>query len=256
MQEHSEKLAVSVFIVAQDEAHNMPRLMQSLSTFAEVIVVDSGSQDKTIDIAREFGATVYEQPWLGYAGQKQFALDKCTQPWVLNLDADEVVTDEMLEAIIKFVERDDIDAVRFDRNDLFIGKMPPPSISKPNNVRLYRRKNAQFDTSQQVHETAKIEGQITTTNASFDHYGYDDIQTLVAKTNQYSTLKATEKFNRGKRGSLLKLMLILPLEFLRQYLLKRMFTFGVRGVILAAINAQYAFLKEAKLIEQGLREKQ
>ncbi|WP_100657589.1 glycosyltransferase family 2 protein [Alteromonas flava] len=253
MSERSNKLPVSVFIVAQDEAQHMPRLLQSLEAFAEVIVVDSGSTDNTREIARQYGATVYDQEWLGYAGQKQFALEKCTQEWVLNLDSDEQVNAAMLNAIRDFIATTDKDALRFDRNDIFIGKMPPAAISKPNNVRLYRRTKARFNTEQQVHESAVIDGPIATTSASFDHYGYDDIHTLVIKHNQYSTLKAREKFSRNKRGSIFKLMLILPLEFIRQYVFKRLFTFGLRGLILATLNANYAFLKEAKLIEQQLR---
>lgn len=248
-------IPVSVFIIAQDEAHNIGRLLDSVKQFAEIVVVDSGSCDETPKIAEEYGAKVYHQPWLGYAAQKQCAMEKCSQDWVLNLDADEVVTDAMKLCIQSMIKRDDIDAVRFQRNDLFIGKMPSGGIKKPDNVRLYRRCKAAFDTQQKVHETAIVEGHTECVDACIDHYGYDSIATLVDKLNTYSTLKADEKHAKGKRASMLKLVAIIPIEFLRKYLLQRLFMFGRRGLILAALNAHYAFMKEAKLLEHQLREK-
>lgn len=246
-------IPVSVFIIAQDEAHNIGRLLDSVKQFAEIVVVDSGSCDETPQIAEQYGAKVYLQPWLGYAAQKQCAMEKCSQDWVLNLDADEVVTDAMMACIRKMIVRHDIDAVRFKRNDLFIGKMPSGGIKKPDNVRLYRRCKAAFNVDQTVHETAVVEGHTECVDACIDHYGYDTIATLVDKLNTYSTLKADEKYEKGKRASIVKLVAIIPLEFLRKYLLQRLFMFGRRGLILAALNAHYAFMKEAKLLEHELR---
>ncbi|MDM7859275.1 glycosyltransferase family 2 protein [Alteromonas sp. ASW11-36] len=253
MAPENPKLPVSVFIVAQDESQHLPRLMASLSAFAEIIVVDSGSSDDTPKIATDFGATVIHQPWLGYAGQKQFALEQCSQEWVLNLDADEVVTEPMLTAIKQAIAANDCDAVRFNRNDLFIGKMPPATIKKPNNVRFYRRSKAAFDVNQKVHETAKCDGTTLCVEAAFDHYGYDQISVLMDKLNTYSSLKAEQKYAKGKSASLFKLILIGPIEFVRKLFLQRMIFFGRRGLILAALNAHYAFLKEAKLLELHLR---
>ncbi|MCU7554819.1 glycosyltransferase family 2 protein [Alteromonas sp. ASW11-19] len=245
------KLPVSVFIVAQNEESNITRLMRSLTHFDEVVVVDSGSTDDTPAIARQHGAKVFHQTWLGFAAQKQWAMEQCKNDWVLNLDADEVVTAEMFKAIAEVIKDANVDAVRFNRNDLFLGKMPPKWMKKPNNVRLYRRAKAKFDTTQKVHESARVDGREIHVKASFDHYGYNDIATLVLKFNHYSSLKAKEKYQRGKRGSLIKLSLICAIEFWRKYLLQRHFTFGVRGFILSILNAHYAFLKEAKLLSES-----
>lgn len=253
MSKPSDVIPVSVFVVAQNEATDLPQLLSSVKQFAEVIVVDSGSTDQTPQLAAQGGAKVLHQAWLGYAGQKQFALEQCKHDWVLNLDADEVVTPAMVTEIKRVIQQENIDAVRFSRNDSFIGRMPPSSVKKPNNVRLYRRNKAKFDTTQLVHETAKIDGNVVKVETCFDHYGYDDIATLATKLNTYSGLKAQQKFSRGKRGSILKLTLIVPVEFLRKLILQRLIMFGRRGFILAALNAYYAFLKEAKLVELGMR---
>ncbi|MBT0586752.1 glycosyltransferase family 2 protein [Alteromonas oceanisediminis] len=248
----AETLPISVFIITKNEAHNLSRLLPALTRFREVIVVDSGSTDDTVNIAQRFGARVIHQQWLGFAAQKQIAFMQCSQPWALNLDADELPTKEMISEMAVLVNRPDVDAVRFKRRDFFIDALPPVKTRLPNNCRLYRTDKAQFNTQQKVHETAQVNGCEVKSDAAFYHYGYNEIEQLVAKLNCYSSLRAKEKWAGSKQPSLLKLVLILPLEFIRQYCVQRLFLFGRRGFILATLNAQYAFLKEAKLMEQAL----
>ena len=245
-------IPVSVFIVAQDEAHNIERVLHSVKDFAQVLVVDSGSTDNTVALAKAAGATVIHQAWLGYAGQKQFALTQCTRDWVLNLDADEELTPASIKVIQATITQPNIAALRLSRNDIFMDKLPSRWMKKPNNLRLYRRENAHFDTTEQVHETAVVEGKEARTDIAFTHYGYNSIDALVAKNNLYSTLRAEDKFARNKRPSLIKLAMVLPLTFIQKYLLQGRVLNGKRGFILATIDAFYAFMKEAKLWEKHL----
>jgi glycosyltransferase involved in cell wall biosynthesis len=245
-------IPVSVFIVAQDEAHNIERVLHSVNDFAQVLVVDSGSTDNTVALAKAAGATVIHQTWLGYAGQKQFALTQCTYDWVLNLDADEELTTECVAVIQDTIVQAEIAALRLSRNDMFMDKLPNRWVKKPNNLRLYRREQAHFDTSEQVHETAIVNGNEVRTDIAFTHYGYNRIDALVAKNNLYSTLRAEDKFARNKRPSLIKLAVVLPLTFIQKYLLQGRILNGKRGLILATIDAFYAFMKEAKLWEKHL----
>lgn len=245
-------IPVSVFIVAQDEAQNIERVLQSVKNFAEVIVVDSGSTDNTVSLATEAGATVIHQPWLGYAGQKQFALEHCTQDWVLNLDADEELTQDCIGVIQDTITQKEIAALRLSRNDIFMDELPGRWMKKPNNLRLYRRESAHFDTTEQVHETAIVKGREIRTDVAFTHYGYNRIDDLVTKNNLYSTLRAEDKFARNKKPSVIKLALILPITFIQKYLLQGRIFNGKRGLILATIDAFYAFMKEAKLWEKYL----
>lgn len=240
------KLPISVFIITQDEAHNLPRLLDSLQPFAEIVVVDSGSRDNTLAIAEQAGARIVQQAWLGYAGQKQFALEQCTQEWVLNLDADEVCTQEMIAVMQTYMQQPHVAGLRFRRKDQFMNRFPPLLASPQRNLRFYRRDKAAFQVNKMVHESAQVEGAVVNVDAYFLHYGYNDVATLLNKINQYSSLRAEEKVRAGKKGSLLKLVLIFPIEFLRQYLLKKLVFFGYRGFVLAQINAFYAMLKEAK----------
>ncbi len=241
------KLPISVFIITLNEEHNIKRLLESLKPFQEVIVVDSGSTDKTTDIAKEHGAKVAFNPWPGYAKQKQFAMELCNNDWVLNLDADEEIPENLLIEIEKVTNNEDISAVRFARCDLFLGKKMPSYCSLFSNTRLYRKSKASFDPSFLVHESATVKGKQAYINTPFLHYGYNDIDTLCEKLNSYSTLKAKEKFLKGKRSNLVKILLIFPLEFIRKLIIQRFALFGTRGFILAILYAHYALLKEAKL---------
>jgi len=247
------KLPVSVFVITKNEEHNIGRMLKSVELFSEVILVDSGSTDNTIDIARRYGATVFSQDWLGYSKQKQFAMSLCSNEWVLNLDGDEELTPALITDITSLIKQDDINAVRFTRDDIFIGKTRPAFMKRQTNLRLYRKKFSSFDPSKKVHESATVEGKVIVSENYFIHYGYDNIQALIEKNNRYSSLRIEEKIAKGKKFSPLKLSLILPLEFLRKFVFQRYFLFGWRGFVLSAISANYAFLKEAKLLEHQLK---
>jgi glycosyltransferase involved in cell wall biosynthesis len=241
------KLPISVFIITLNEEHNIRRLLESLKPFQEIIVVDSGSTDKTLQIAKEYNAKVTYNPWPGYAKQKQFAMNLCSNDWVLNLDADEEIPKNLLTEIEQITSQEDIDAVRFARCDLFLGKKMHRYCSLFSNTRLYRKSKASFDLSFLVHESATIKGKQAYIKTPFLHYGYNDIDTLCSKLNDYSTLKAKEKFTKGKTANLAKLLLIFPIEFIRKLIFQRFALFGVRGFILSILYAHYALLKEAKL---------
>lgn len=244
------KIPLSVFIVSQDEEKNIARVLSSVNFADEIILVDSGSQDKTLSIAETFNVTIIKQPWLGYAKQKQFAMEQCRNDWVLNLDADEAVSHELKKEIVKTVQSNNCDSLRCLRDDIFIGRKLSNWTKKPNNLRLYKKSQASFDDSRMVHESADINGSEKSVDATLIHYGYGNIRTLTEKINQYSSLKAEEKYSKNKSYSTIKLVLIFPLVFIQEWLFKRKIFSGRRGFILSVIQAYYAFMKEAKLYEQ------
>lgn len=249
------KIPVSVFIIAQNEEQHIARAINSCKDFAEVIVVDSGSTDNTKTIAESLGATVVHNDWPGYARQKQYAMSLCKHDWVFNLDADEEITPEVLEATRTFVQQSTYVALKFRRNDLFLEKFLPSYIRLPTNIRLFLKQHTQYYLDNLVHEGPGVKGKIKHTSAYFNHYGYSDIETINRKYEYYSTLKAQEKFNKGKRPSRLKLLLISTLEFIRFFIIYRYCLAGLRGYILSKQAANYAFLKEAKLYSYHQRDK-
>jgi glycosyltransferase involved in cell wall biosynthesis len=244
-----KKYPVSVFIVTLNEEAHIRKCLQSVDWVSEIILVDSGSNDRTLAIAEEFGAIIHHNEWPGYAAQKQYALSLCQSEWVLNLDGDEALTPELTAAFKRLVDEDKESAVRCRRDDIFIGKGFPNGVKKANNLRFYRRKLAGFDLSKQVHETATVEAKEIILNEHFIHYGYGDIATITDKINHYSSLKAQEKAAANKVYNSFKLLCIFPLNMIKELFVQRKILAGKRGFILAMVKSYYAFLKEAKLYE-------
>ena len=245
----SKKLPISVFIVCLNEEQHIERLLQSCERFEEIILVDSGSTDTTLDIVKRYPVKVFHHPWQGYALQKQYALEQCTQNWVLNLDADEELNNDLIDEFVKIMQSDTFAGVRCKREDIFIGRHPAKFTKKANNLRFYKRELVTFDANTLVHETAVLKGKEPQISQAFVHYGYDKIETIVEKNNKYSSLKALEKYNKKKKFSYLKLVLIYPAIFIKMYLFQGYVFSGMRGFILAQSAAYYAFIKEAKLYE-------
>lgn len=244
-----KKLPISVFIVCKNEEKHIEKTLKSIETFDEIILIDSGSTDKTLEIAKNYHTKIFYRDWEGYAKQKQYAMSLCTHDWVLNLDGDEEVPFELLPIIENVITKSDVDSVRFLRNDIFMGTSLSKLSKKPNNNRLYKKNKSHFDDTKLVHESALVKGKEVFIKEVFNHYGYGDIDTITRKNNIYSSLKAKEKFIKMKNYSNLKLFLIFPLEFLKQYFLQRKIFSGRKGFILAILDSYYAFLKEAKLYE-------
>jgi len=245
-----DKIPISVFIIAQDEEQHIARVLDSCQQFSEIILVDSGSSDNTKSIAESKGAKVLHHDWAGYAKQKQYAMSLCKNDWVLNLDADEELTPDLIEAFKHFISSEhDFVALKCRRNDLFIGRFFSKLTRLPTNTRLFKKEHVQYYINNLVHEGPEIKGKLKHTNKFFNHYGYSNIDQLTEKYNKYSTLKAQEKFNNDKKPSLLKLILIYPLEFIRNYFIYRYCFSGFRGFIFANLSAYYALSKEVKLYE-------
>lgn len=243
------KIPVSIFVVTLNEEHNMKRLLESCSDFSEILVVDSGSDDKTIEIAESFGAKVIYNKWPGYAKQKEYAKSLCSNEWVLNLDADEELTTELITQIKRVVDEDKYSAVRFQRRDWFINGFFSKYTKKPNNIRMYKKSKVSFDETVLVHESAQTNEKELFLKEHFNHYGYDTIEIITKKNNDYSSLKAQEKYQKSKKFSYLKMILIFPLIFLKTYLLQGYIFSGMKGFIMSITTAYYMFIKEAKLYE-------
>lgn len=246
-------IPVSVFLITKNCGQWLDAVLSAVAGFAEIILVDSGSTDETLVIAERHGARIVHQDFLGYGQQKQVALDLCTQPWVLNLDGDEVIDAELRAAIIALVERDDPAViggkVRF--RDWFIGVPANQHTRAISRVRLWRRGRGRFLAEQIVHESVQLDagGRIEHLPGWVEHYGVESVTLRVQKINHYSTLRAELDASRGKKPSALKLFTIFPLRFLKNYLLRRAFLDGRRGLIQAMASAYYSFLIEAKKFE-------
>ncbi len=245
-----EKIPLSVAIIAKNEAQNLPACLESVGFAEQIVVVDSGSTDGTADIARSFGCQVYNEPWHGFGAQKQFAIDRCTHPWVLLLDADERIPAATAIAIREIVESDSQEAAgySFPRKNFFQGRWIRHLWGKDRVVRLFRKTLGRM-TAARVHESVEVRGPVRDLEVPLDHYTESSLEKLLIKIDHYSTLGAQEAFDAGKRASVWTAAFLAFFAFLQSYVLKRGFLDGVQGLTLSVAESVNKFFKYAKLSE-------
>lgn len=246
-----KRLDISAVVITCNEERNIRRCLESLAWTREIVVVDSGSTDATVEIAREYTGRVISHPFEGYVGQKNFALDQASGEWILSVDADEVVTPELL-ARIRAVwpkERERFDGFTVNRLSRFSGKWIRHCGWYPDRkLRLFRRSKGRWE-GDDVHEKVRLDGPVMDLDADLLHYTYENLSENIRKIQSYSTLFARAQHDRGRRASLWDLLTRPPAKFLKTYLLKRGFLDGRHGLILSITATFYVFLKYAKLWE-------
>lgn len=241
-------IKASVYIICKNEEKHIKRVLESVKDFDEIIIVDSGSTDATLDIAKEYTNNIFHKDWLGFAAQKEYARTLCSNEWVLNLDADEELTNELKNEIINCIEENKIDGLNIKISSKYLGKFNNKKSKFNRRIRFFRKDTGSYP-EKLVHESIVINGKIKKANGFIYDYGTIDLKTHLAKINDYSSLRAQEKFDKKKKASLIKLLFVFPLSFFKSFFIKRGFLNGIRGFIAAVNNSFYAFLKEAKLYE-------
>ena len=149
----------SVYIICKNEEKHIKRVLDSVKDFAEIIIVDSGSEDQTLQIAKNYTDNIFHQEWLGFATQKQFALDLCTKEWVLNLDADEQITDKLKSEIITTIADNKIEGLDIKISSLYLGKFNNENTKFNRRIRFFK-KNVGYYPKKLVHESIIIDGKI------------------------------------------------------------------------------------------------
>lgn len=244
---------ISVYLVVLNEEHNIRRVLESVKDFDDVVVVDSGSSDKTMEIAAQYTDRLYHREWTGMAEQKEYARSLCKHEWVLNLDADEEIGPLFAPALNVLIKDDSIAGANIPINDHFMDVAMHPSTRRNSHVRFFKKSQGSYG-KERFHESPTVTGKIVDFPHGINHYGDSSLEIKVFKSNRYSSGKALDKFERKKSSSLLKLMLVMPVMFIKSYLLRRNFLSGKRGFIGSMANAFYAFMKEAKLYELELKD--
>ena len=254
---------VTAAIVCKDEAELIGGCIESVDFCAEIVVVDSGSTDGTIEIVERYRADGFpikllHQDWLGYAPQKQLALDHATQPWRLVIDADERVDDELKEAIVATVAADDpnVSAWYIRRCDWLTGYGHAHRWVLHNRIlRLLRAGKTRIDPDSTMHEAYFIDGAKGHIKRGLMLHMRDlTLENDVARANKYSTDKSAVQRAHGRKASAVRLFFSPPFTFLKFYLLKRYFLCGRPGFIYAMMMMFYSFLTEAKSYRASLGE--
>lgn len=240
---------LSVIIITKNEEGNIRRCLESVKWADEIIVLDSGSRDKTVDIAKEFTDKVYLTDWRGYGIQKQRALSFATGDWVLNLDADEAVDEALKQEIEKAMMANSADAFRIPIRMYFYGKPLRYSSSPTRHVRLFKRKGARYS-EDIVHEKIMLAGgtKIEQFKNPLIHHSYRDLTHALHKINVYSSYSAKIRIQEGRKTNFIKVGMGTGWMFFRTYILQRGFLDGYNGLIFALLNTMGTLFRGLKQI--------
>ncbi len=242
-------MKLSVILITKNEGHNIWDCLNTVSFASEWIVVDSGSTDDTVLLAKEFGATVIQTDnWPGFGIQKNRALSAATGDWILSIDADERITPELAEEIKKTVQSPDaFDAYEIQRYSWYCGKfIRYGDWSKDYVLRLFKRHHAQF-TNDLVHERLVATGKIGRLKKSMKHYSYTNFSQVLQKIDSYTEYSAIQKHRQGKKAGVGTALLHGLWAFIRGYILRLGFLDGSHGLALAISNAENSYYRYLKI---------
>ena len=241
-------MRISVIVITKNEAASIARCLESVSWADEIIVLDSGSSDDTVSICREYTPHVHQTGWPGFGPQKNRALDRATGDWVLSLDADEWVTPALRDEIARVVAQpQNVAAFRIPRLSSFCGRFMRHSGWWPDYVvRLFRRHAARFS-DDAVHEHVIVDGRTGTLQEPLMHETFVDLQELLEKMNNYSTLSAQDMKRAGKHSGLAMAVVRAAWAFMRTYFLRGGFLDGREGFMLAVATAEGTYYRYVKL---------
>ncbi|MCX8076553.1 MAG: glycosyltransferase family 2 protein [Aquificaceae bacterium] len=247
-------MGLSVLILTKNEEDNIERVISSVKDIAdEVVVVDSGSTDRTVDIARSLGAKVYYKEWQGYPQQLNYGIGLCSQDWVLILDADEEVSEELSRSIKRAVEKPEFDVYRLCRRTYYLGKFLKHAWYPEWRVRLFKKGSVVFEG--ELHEKPVYKTKVGSLKGDLYHYSYRNLQDQYVKTINYAYKMAQIMHKSGKRFRVYNLFFNPLWHFFKVYFLQLGFLDGFRGFLVASSTFIYTFLKYKFLYEVERLEK-
>lgn len=241
-------MKVTAIILTKDAEQHVSDCLQSVQWVDEILVIDSESTDQTVVLAQKLGARIIINPWPGFSAQRNFALDKATNEWILMLDVDERITSELAsEMQIALQTAEDTEIVGFSTpiKNHFWGKWMR-CWYPDRRPRLYKKSKARF-IERAIHESVNLDGKVKKLKNPVIHFSYENLSHFVSKMNHYSSLGAQEKLKQGAEFSTVKLLLHSFYAFFKMYILRGGCRDGVHGFVFAVSYSFYVFLKYAKL---------
>jgi glycosyltransferase involved in cell wall biosynthesis len=247
-------MKISATVITFNEEENIAAALESLSWADEIIVVDSESTDRTIEIARRYTDKIFIRPWPGYSAQKNFASDQTRNDWVFSLDADERVSGELARELVRLDLEAESRVAGFEmpRLTYYLGRWVKHSGWYPDyKLRLCNRKRARWR-GDYVHEALEVNGEVGRLKGNLLHYTVRNASEHHLRIDRYTSLAAEQSHSQGKRASLAALFFIPLTTFIRSFIVKRGFLDGVQGLAIAFFASHYAFLKTLKLWEKNI----
>jgi glycosyltransferase involved in cell wall biosynthesis len=240
-------MKITAAIITLNEERNIARTVESLRCADEILIVDSGSVDRTAELAEKLGARVIEAGWRGYAGQKNWAAEQAQHDWILSLDADEALSEALDAEILRLKKSGPpCDAYTMPRLARYLGRWIYHSGWYPDRkVRLYDRRKARW-VGEFVHESVQAEGKVGHLEGVILHFTCDSLSEHLRTLDSYTTLAAQEIVARKMNVPLSRLILDPAWTFVRTYIIQRGFLDGPEGLTIAHMAAFYTFLKYSK----------
>jgi glycosyltransferase involved in cell wall biosynthesis len=242
-------LKVSVIIITKNEEHSIRECLESISWADEIIIVDSGSKDKTLKICKEFGAKIFIKPWYGFGFQKNEALKHAKFKWILSIDADEIITNKLKNEIIAIVKSNSpAEAYSIPRRSFYCGKLIRFSGWQSDFVvRFFQKKFCKFS-NDLVHEKVLVSGTTLKIKSYMIHNAFENFEEVIKKINIYSSLSASMLYKKNTTSSLKKALFHAFWSFIKTYIIKLGFLDGRSGLMLSISNAEGTYYRYIKLM--------
>ncbi len=239
---------ISVTIITKNEEENIVDCLETVKWADEIIIVDSFSRDRTVALAKNYTNKIVVHPFENYADQKNFAVQQASNPWILSIDADERVSDELKEEIVQIVNSNLADGYWIPRLDYMFGKIIKHGgwYFQPH-IRLFKSDKAQWFS--EVHETVIVNGRVGLLKNPLLHYSHLTISHFIQKLDAYTTIEAKAQCQKGIKSNVFKIIFLPGIVFLYKYLYKLGFLDGIHGLVLAVSLAYYHFIKQTKIWE-------
>jgi glycosyltransferase involved in cell wall biosynthesis len=246
-----EKIPLAVAIITKNEEENISLCLQSVTYANQIVIVDSGSTDATLQIVAEFGCEIYNEAWRGFGPQKQSAIEKCREPWILMLDADERIPPDTADIIKKIVNDSTVKEVGFSfpRKNYFQGRWIKHAGWWPDRVVRLFRKEAGRMTKVAVHEAVEVRGKVGELDVPIEHFTESRLSRIIRKIDKYSTLGAQDAYKEGRKSSTCSAFMRAFFTFIQDYFLRLGLLDGMPGLTLAVTDSINKFFKYAKLSE-------
>lgn len=243
---------ISITIITLNEESNIKRCLESVSWADDIVIVDSGSTDKTVEICRQYKCRILNSAWMGFGRTKQIAVEQAAHDWIFSIDADEEMTPELRDEIKALLDgAPQSHGYRVPRRSTYLDKIILyGGWQRDRPLRLFNRRHAAFN-EKEVHESVAVDGDVETLQNYLLHYPYPDVSTHLAKMNHYTDLGAEEMHAKGRTCSLLEARLRGAGKFVKMYLLHGGFLDGAPGYVLAKNSAFGVYLKYVKLWQKN-----
>lgn len=245
-------MKLSVAIITFNEEENLERTLAPLKGLAdEIIVLDSFSGDKTVEIARAAGCKLFQEPWPGHIAQKNSALGKCSGEWILSLDADEVLTPQMVETVRAAIGQTDtaVSGYLLNRRTFYLGRLLKHAWQPDYKLRLVRRDKKPLWSGMDPHDRLSVEGPTQKLPGYLIHYSFKDFAAHMQTTRKHAQIGAQSYYQAGRRAHLSDFLLRAPFHVFKRLVLKGAFLDGLPGVLAAISGGVHSYMKFAFLWE-------